>query len=107
MNTSRPSKQTAQALAAEDFKARFRDAKAELQRHYCTVFKFWRACRFKRCQCARACMGDAKACLERGVGAISRDAQWAARQKILAEMPASTGVPERAARECLPSELCR
>jgi hypothetical protein len=101
------SKQTAQTLAAEHFKARFRDAKAKLQRHYCTVFKFWRACRFKPCRCTRACMGDAKACLKRGVGANSRDTQWEARQKILAETPASVGGPERAARECLPVELCR
>ncbi len=101
------SKQAAQALAAEYFKARFREEKAKLRRHYCTVFKFWRACRFKPCRCARACRGDAEACLKRGVGAISRDTQWEARQKILAETPASTGDPERAARQCMPSELCR
>ena len=99
------SKQVALALAAEYFKARFREEKAKLQRHYCTVFKFWRACRFKRCRCARACMGDGKACLKRGVGAISRDTQWEARQKILAGTPASTGDPERAARQCMPCDL--
>jgi hypothetical protein len=103
--TSELSKQTVEALAAERTKARLRDAKAKLRRHYCTVFKFWRACRFKRCRCARACMGDGKACLKRGVGAISRDTQWEARQKILAKTPASTGAPERAARECMPSDL--
>ena len=105
MNPSRPSKQTAERLAAERFKARFRDEKAKLQRGYCTLFKFWRSCRFKPCRNARACMGDANACLKRSVGAISRTVQWEARQKILAATPASAGAPERAARECLPGEL--
>ena len=101
---SRPSKQTAKFLAAESYKARFRDERAKLQRAYCTLFEFWRACRFKPCRCARACEGDADACLKRGIGAVSRDAQWQARQQILDATPAG-GAPERAARERLPGEL--
>ena len=104
-NPSRPSKQTAEFLAAERYKARFRDEKAKLQRAYCTLFKFWRTCRFKPCRNARACQGNPGACLKRGVGTVSRDAQWQARQKILDATPAGAGVPERAARECLPGEL--
>ena len=105
INPSRPSKQTAELLAAERYKARFRDEKAKLQRAYCTLYKFWRACRFKPCRNARVCKGDPDACLKRGVGAVSRDAQWQARQKILDATPADVGAPERAARECLPGEL--
>jgi hypothetical protein len=105
-NPSRPSKQTAERLAAESYKARFRDERAKLQRAYCTLFAFWRACRFKPCRCARACKGDAAACIKRGVGAVARDAQWQARQRILEATPAGAGAPERAARQCLPGELC-
>jgi hypothetical protein len=107
MKTPTPSKQTARALAAERDKARFRDERAKLQRHYCTLFKFWRTCRFKPCHHSRACLGDAEACLKRGVGAVSRDTQWQARQKILATTPESAGEPERAARGCMPYELFR
>ena len=106
-NPSRPSKQTAEFLAAERYKARFRDEKAKLQRVYCTLFKFWRTCRFKPCRNARACMGNANACLKRGAGGVSRTVQWDARQKLLAATPASIGAPERAARECMPCELYR
>ncbi len=105
-NPSRPSKQTAERLAAESYKARFRDERAKLQRAYCTLFAFWRACRFKPCRCARACKGDAAACIKRGIGAVARDAQWQARQRILDATPAGAGAPERAARQCLPGELC-
>jgi hypothetical protein len=105
MKKAELSKQTAELLAAERTKARFRDEKTKLQRHYCTEFKFWRACRFKLCRNARACKGDPDVCLKRGIGAVARDAQWEARQRILEATPAGAGAPERAARECLPGEL--
>jgi hypothetical protein len=105
MKTAQPSRQIAEALAVERDRARFRDEKAKLQRAYCTTFKFWRTCRFKPCRNARVCKGDPDACLKRCVGAVSRDAQWEARQKILDATPADVGAPERAARECLPGEF--
>ena len=98
------SKQTAKALAAERDKARFRDEQANLRRHYCTVFKFWRGCRYKPCKNARACLGDALACLKRNEQTVPREEQWKARQQILETTGEKDG-PERAARECMPSEL--
>jgi hypothetical protein len=107
MKTSVATKQTIEGVPIERFKARFKEERAKLRRHYCTVFRFWRTCRFKPCKTARACRGDAYACLKRSAGTVSRTVQWDARQKILAARPASGGAPERAARECMPSELYR
>ena len=100
------SKQTAATLAAERDKARFCDEQAKLRRHYCTVFRFWRNCRCKPCKNARACLGDALVCLKRHERTVSRDEQWKARQEVLQTTLEKEG-PERAARECMPSELCR
>jgi hypothetical protein len=107
MRTSVVNKNTIDGVPAARYAARFKAERAKLRRAYCTVFKFWRSCGFKPCAKARACKGDAKACLKRGETTIPRDRQWAARQKILAATPQSAGPPERAARECLPGELCR
>ncbi|HUZ34382.1 MAG TPA: hypothetical protein VMV19_20110 [Xanthobacteraceae bacterium] len=99
------SKQTPKKLTPERYAARFHAEKAALQRHYCSVFKFWRMCVFKKCRKARACSGDAQVCLKRRVQEIAREAQWQARQHILASTPAQAGPPERGAREFLPAAL--
>jgi len=92
-------------LSAERYAARFTAAKAALQRHYCGVFKFWRTCPLKSCRRARACRGDARDCLARGAHDVARDAQWQARQQVLAATPACAGPPERMAREFMPDSL--
>jgi hypothetical protein len=107
MRTSVVNKNTIDGVPAARYAARFQAERAKLRRHYCTVFKFWRTCGFNTCAKARACKGDATTCLKRGAGTIPRDLQWTARQKMLAATPQNAGPPERAARECLPSDLCR
>jgi len=98
---------TIEGIPVERYKARFNAEKAMLQRHYCSVFKFWRTCGLKPCRKMRACMGDANACLKRGERTVPRRMQWDARQEILAATPESAGPPERAARESMPVELYR
>ncbi len=107
MKTLRANKEQIDGVPAARYAARFKAEQAKLRRDYCTVFKFWRSCGFKPCAKARACKGDVTACLKRGETTIPRDRQWEARQKILAATPQNAGPPERAARECLPGELCR
>jgi hypothetical protein len=92
-------------LTREDFRARFDAEKLALARHYCTLFGFWRSCRFKPCRRARACKGDHRACLQRAVGRIARAEQFAARQRLLAMTPANLPAPERAARDLMPNTL--
>jgi hypothetical protein len=99
------SKQTAAKPSAEQYAARFHAEKAVLQRHYCNVFKFWRACPLRRCRRERICGGDANVCLKRREPEIPRDMQWQARQQVLASTPASAGPAERTAREFMPSGL--
>jgi hypothetical protein len=99
------SKQTRPTISAEQFAARVEAEKAALQRHYCDVFKFWRACPLARCRKARRCGGDANLCLKRRAGEIPRDVQWQARQQILQSTPASAGEPERAVRALMPYDL--
>jgi hypothetical protein len=91
-----------QYLTREEFRARFDAEKVKAQRHYCTLFGFWRTCRFKPCRRERACMGDAPACLTRSVGRISRPQQFDAREKLLQATPANMAAPERAARAIMP-----
>jgi hypothetical protein len=57
----------AKSMTPERYAARFKAEKARLQRHYCTHFKFWRACPFQPCRKSRACVGDQKTCLKRHV----------------------------------------
>ncbi len=92
-------------LTNERYAARFDAEKTALVRHYCDVFKFWRACPFKLCRKARRCSGDHKACLARRMKEIPRDVEWRARQEVLQATPADAGPPERIAREFLPSAL--
>jgi hypothetical protein len=92
-------------LAREEFRARFDAEKAQVRRHYCTLFGFWRHCRFNPCQRARACEGDQSACLKRLVCGVPRDRQFRARQDLLEVTPRHIGAPERAAREFMPNEF--
>jgi hypothetical protein len=106
MKPSAAKKQTIEGIPAERYKERLKDERAKLRRHYCTVFRFWSSCRYKPCKNARACLGDALACLKRNEQTVTRDEQWKARQQILETTSEKEG-PERAARECMPSELYR
>ena len=94
-------------LTQEEFRARFDAEKAQVQRHYCTLFGFWRSCPFKPCLRARACKGDQNACLKRWVHLVPRDRQFQARQDLLEATPRHIGAAERAARELMPSEFWR
>jgi hypothetical protein len=92
-------------LTGERYVARFRAARLELARHYCTLFKFWRTCGTKQCRRARTCRGDQQACLAQRVQGVSRDLQFQARQQVLSAVPADAGPPELKAREFLPGDL--
>ena len=52
-------------MTARDYEARYRAEVKTLRRHYCTLFAFWKGCGFRPCRRARACAGDALACLKR------------------------------------------
>ena len=91
-------------LTREEFRARFEAEKSRVQRHYCTLFKFWRTCRSKPCRRTRACMGDASGCLMRCVGDLPRRALFDARQALLAAMPRNCPAPEREARLFMANE---
>jgi hypothetical protein len=95
----------ARKLTAEEFTARYKAEKILQQRRYCAALVLWRSCTGKRCHRQRACMGEASACLKRGLAAVPQAAQWQARQQILAATPQNIGAPERAARQCMPSDL--
>jgi hypothetical protein len=94
------------AMSAREYEERYRVEKKILQRHYCTLFAFWKSCRCKPCRKARACVGDAAACLKRNEGWVSREKQFAARQEVLDATPGNMGAPERLARQAMPGGLC-
>jgi len=91
-------------LAREEFRVRFEAEKLRVQRHYCSLFKFWRTCRSKPCRRLRACTGDPGACLARCVGELPRRALFDARQSLVAAMPANCPAPEREARLIMANE---
>lgn len=92
-------------MTAQQYQARFAAEHAVLRRHYCSVFAFWKSCPHKPCRRARACAGNALACLRRGVPSVPRDAQWSARQRLLDSTPTTIGAPERHARQFMPEGL--
>jgi hypothetical protein len=92
-------------LEPPDAAARFAVEKALQQRRYCNAFALWRTCRNKQCRREGACLGDADACLKRGLGGVCYDLQRRVRDAILKTTPANIGAPERKARQCLPIEL--
>ena len=91
-------------LTREEFRARFAAETVRVQRHYCTLFKFWRTCHAKPCRRMRACVGEPGACLARCVGALPRRAVFDARQALVAAMPRNCAAPEREARLIMANE---
>jgi hypothetical protein len=94
-------------LSPVEFAARFAIEKALQQRRYCNAFALWRTCRHKTCRRKGACLGDPNACLQSGVATVPRDVQAQVRRDILETTPRNIGAPERAARQCMPFDLCR
>jgi hypothetical protein len=92
-------------MTSAQYEARFKAEKAQLQRHYCTVFKFWRSCPYKPCRKVRACAGDQHTCLKENANGVPRDVHWHARQQLLKSTPPNVGAPERLARGLMPGEL--
>ncbi len=84
---------------------RFAAERARLQLHYCNLFKFWRACRDKRCKRHRRCCGDTSECLKRRIGEIPRHAQFLAREAILTATPKNAGAAEREVRQLMPYDV--
>ena len=95
----------ARAILPKDWSARFAAERARLQRHYCNLFKFWRACRDKRCRRALRCCGDASECLKSRIGEIPRHAQFLARQAVLVSTPHNAGGAERTVRQFMPRDV--
>jgi hypothetical protein len=93
-------------LTPAAYAARFAAETARQQRRYCDAFALWRGCRRRACRRHGLCRGDAKTCLKRALDAVPRQTQWQVRQDILAATPANLGAPERAARQCMPADLC-
>jgi hypothetical protein len=92
-------------LSASQYAARYSAERARQQQRYCDAFEMWRRCANKRCRRECGCRGDALACLKRLLVAVSHQAQWQARQRILAATPQNIGAPERAARQCMPLDF--
>jgi hypothetical protein len=78
---------------------------ALVQRYYCTQFRFWRFCPFAPCRRARACKGDADACLKRSVDQVPRHEIWQTRQKLLEATPGHFGAVERKVRQTWPTDF--
>jgi hypothetical protein len=64
---------------------------------------FWR----KHCRRHRRCCGDADVCLGKAVALerVPHRLAWQTRQDILTLTPRNIGVPERAARQCMPIDF--
>jgi hypothetical protein len=104
MTSAKPLRKTIEGIPAVRYQVRYNEERAKLRRHYCTIFRFWRMCRYPPCKKARTCRGDAYACLERNERSVPRRVQLDARQHMLETTREKAG-PERAARECMPYEL--
>ena len=92
--------------ARADYAARFAAESALQEKQYCEAFDLWRSCRRKLCRRSAMCHGDVHACLAAALDRIPQSVQWRARQDVLAGTPANIGGPERAARQCMPRDLC-
>jgi hypothetical protein len=93
-------------LTAAQFVARFKAEKALQQWRYCKVFSLWRQCPVKRCRRDQICRSNKPMCMLLAYRQLPHRAQWQARQGILDATPANIGAPERAARQCMPYDLC-
>jgi hypothetical protein len=105
--TNKPNKPPTQEdyLTREEFRTRFDAEKLNVQRHYCTLFAFWRSCRFKACRRQRGCRGDQHECLKLSVGRVPRPEQYEARQKLLQATPGNLPAPEFTARQLMPNSF--
>ena len=95
----------AKALKRIDDLQRVYAETAWVQRYYCTQFRFWRLCSLAPCRRARACKGDADACLKRSVDQVPRHEIWQTRQKLLEATPRHFGAVERKVRQTWPTEF--
>jgi len=81
-------------------------AHAAVWRLYCDVFKFWRACRVKRCRRHRRCDGEPAACLMRGLPSVPEAERQAAAAAVIAggprRIPPATHLEWNLRREPLP-----
>jgi hypothetical protein len=92
-------------LDAIEYARRLAVEKALQQRRYCDALALWRTCSRKACRRQGRCCGEAAGCLRRALDRVPHQAQWRARQDILAATPRNIGAPERAARQCMPRDL--
>jgi hypothetical protein len=90
-----------------DYLNRRGDERKQVQRYYCTEFRLWRFCGLKQCQRARACEGDADACLKRSVWGVPPTERWQARLKLLEATPRHIGKAELEVRKTEPTEFWR
>ena len=93
-------------LSAVEYARRVAVEKALQQRRYCDAFALWRTCPRKACGRQHRCGGEAAGCLRRALDRVPHALQWQTRQDILAATPRNIGAPERAARQCMPQDLC-
>ncbi len=81
-------------------------AHAAVWRLYCEVFKFWRACRVKKCRRHRRCLGAPAPCLMRGLASVPEAERQAAAAAVIAggprRIPPATHLEWRVRREPLP-----
>jgi hypothetical protein len=96
---------TERGFLPKDWDARFAAEAARLRRHYCNLFKFWRACRDKRCRRYVRCCGDSNECLKRRIDEIPRMEQFQARQAVMAATPKQAGPAERSVRQLMPYDV--
>jgi len=97
----------ARVLRGVDYLARFFTEKERMQRYYCTEFRFWRACDFRRCRRARACEGNPAQCLAPFMRWVPRPVQLAARKKMMEATPLHFGAIERKVRAMMPLDFWR
>ena len=95
----------ARAIPSQVYIARFAAERARLQRHYCNLFKFWRACPDKNCRRHLRCCGDTSECLKNRIGEIPRHAQFLAREAVLMSTPRNAGGAERTVRQFMPRDV--
>jgi hypothetical protein len=92
-------------LTRDEFRVRFDAEAVKVQRHYCTLFRFWRTCRLKLCQKERACHGDARECVKLAFDRVPRQQRFDARRQLLQTTPRNLGAPERAARDIMAGDF--
>lgn len=100
---AKPGTKRAKVLKEINALQRRDDETARVKRYYCTQFRFWRQCRFPPCRRARACKGDADACLKWSVDQVPRLEIRQTQQKLLQATPRHFGAVERRVRETWPT----